>query len=51
MLTHQAPGRFSHSGYAELRSEVESTYGEMVVFSSTDYANNVNESTPALDFA
>eukprot|EP01043_Picozoa_sp_COSAG02_P044814 COSAG02_NODE_4037_length_5876_cov_16.519474_2_plen_81_part_00 len=38
------PGRFSHSGYMydELRSEVESTYGEMVLFSNADYANNLN---------
>ena len=25
--------------------------GEMVLFSSTDYANHLNENTPALDFA
>eukprot|EP01043_Picozoa_sp_COSAG02_P013600 COSAG02_NODE_547_length_20492_cov_265.508802_14_plen_95_part_00 len=47
------PGRFSHSGYQydELRSYVESTYGEMVQFSNRDYANHFNENTPALDFA
>ena len=44
-------GRFSHSGYDELRSQVESTYGEMVVFSNTDDANSLNENTSALDFA
>jgi hypothetical protein len=37
------PGRFSRSGYDELRSEVQSTYGEMVPFSNTDYANHLNE--------
>jgi hypothetical protein len=34
-----------------LRSQVESTYGEMVVFSNTDYAYHLNENIPALDFA
>jgi hypothetical protein len=41
----------SHTAYDELRSEVESAYGEMVQFSNTDYANHLNENTPALDFA
>jgi hypothetical protein len=36
------PGRFSHSGYDEFRSQVESTYREMVQFSNTDYANHLN---------
>jgi hypothetical protein len=31
--------------------EVESSYGEMVLFSGADYANDVNENISALDFA
>jgi hypothetical protein len=44
--------RFSHRlRRVEITQQVESTYGEMVQFSNTDYANEINEHTPALDFA
>jgi hypothetical protein len=32
-------------------NSVESTYGEMVLFSNADYANHLNANAPALDFA
>jgi hypothetical protein len=45
----QVDSHTSYSGYDELRSQVESTYGEMVPFSNTDYENHLNQHIPALE--